>query len=163
MQTPVSRQRLYPRLFGGGKMNDLEWNDEYSLGIPEIDIQHKRIFDCYKTMAEEGLAKQDRWLADSSIDQLRSLIQAHFAIEETVMRILGYPELERHIEEHRQLHADVHDLAQTSLRTKGSVSREMIHISKKRLREHIMTSDRHYADYFSGLVQKSVGKKLGAR
>ena len=143
-------------------MTDMDWKDEYSLGIPEIDMQHKRIFDCFVAIAEAGLASQDRWLADSSIDQLRSLIQAHFAIEETVMRILGYPELERHIEEHRQLHADVHDLAQTSLRTKGNVSREMIHVSSKRLREHIMTSDRHYADYFSGLVQKSVAKKLGA-
>ena len=100
------------------------------------------------------MTKQDRWLADSSIVQLVSLMQQHFALEESLMRILGYPELERHVEEHRQFTAELHELAQKSLRKKGSVSREMIKVFQKWLREHIQTSDRHYADYFSGAVRK---------
>ncbi len=79
------------------------------------------------------------------------------------MRILGYPELERHIEEHRHFHAELRDLAQKSLRMKEGVSPEIIKDVQKWQREHMMTSDRHYADYFSGLARKSVGKKRGAK
>lgn len=142
-------------------MTDLHWNDGYSLGIPEVDLQHKRIFDCFVTIAEEGLTKRDRWLADSSIVQLVGLLQGHFALEESLMRILGYPELERHIEEHRRFSAELDALAQKSLRTKESVSHAMIEVFQKWQREHIMKSDRHYANYFSRLAHKSVDKKQG--
>ena len=144
-------------------MKDLEWKDEYSLGIPEIDLQHKRIFDCFVTIADDGLTKQDKWLTDSSIVQLVGLLQGHFALEENLMRSLGYPELERHIEEHQQFNAELHELAQMSLRTKGNMSHDMIKVFQKWQREHIIKSDRHYADYFSGLTRKSTGKNRDAK
>jgi hemerythrin len=159
-----SRFRLAPRrAFIGEEMKDLEWKDEYLLGIPELDMQHQRIFDCFVATAEEGPTKQDRWLADSSIVQLVGLLQQHFVLEESLMRIIGYPGLERHMEEHRQFNAELHDLAQKSLRTKGSVSREMIKAFQKWLREHIMASDRHYADYFSDLDFTPTGRAKRAR
>jgi len=139
-------------------MKELQWKEEYLLGIPGIDIQHKRIFDCFISIAEASI-KHDRWLADSSIVQLVSLLREHFAVEESVMQILGYPDLELHIQEHRQFEAEVHDLAQKSLRIKGSVSHDTIKVAQEWLREHIMTSDRHYADCFSGSKRKSIGKK----
>jgi hemerythrin len=149
-------------LIGRGKMKDLEWKDEYLLGIPELDRQHKRIFDCFVIVAD-ALGKHDRWLADSSIVQLVALLQTHCEVEESVMRILGYPELERHIEEHLQFHAQLHGLAQDSLKMKGNLSREMINAAQKWLREHITTSDKHYAAYFSVALLKSIGKKRRAK
>jgi hemerythrin len=136
-------------------MIDLEWKDEYLLGIPEIDRQHKGICDCAKAI-EEGLAKHDVWLADTSTVELLSLIQHHNALEESLMRILGYPELERHIEEHRRIQADVHDLVKNSLRVKGSLTSALLKTIQEWQREHIMTSDKHYADYFSRLASNKV-------
>jgi hemerythrin-like metal-binding protein len=76
------------------------------------------------------------------------------------MRILGYPELDRHIEEHRQFNAEIYDLAQKSLRTKGNVSREMIKVFQKWQREHIMKSDRRYADYFLDSAPESAKRPI---
>jgi hemerythrin len=39
-------------------MKASEWKDEYLLGIPEIDLQHKRIFHCFVAMAGEELPNQ---------------------------------------------------------------------------------------------------------
>jgi len=144
-------------------MKDLQWKDEYLLGIPELDSQHKRIFENFVTLAEEGLSTQDRWLADSTIVQLVSQLQQHFALEESLMRILGYRRLEAHIEEHRLFNAEIHDLAQKSLRTKACISRDMVKVVQKWLREHIMTSDRNYADYFLSLQSERAGRGRGAR
>jgi hemerythrin len=41
-------------------------------------------------------------------------------------------------------------------RTKGSAPHEMIEVIQKWQREHMMTSDKHYADYFSRLASKKV-------
>ena len=142
-------------------MKDLEWKDEYLVGIPAIDLQHERIFDCIKTIAG-GSTKDDGLLAEFAIVNLLGLIQEHFALEESMMRTLCYPELEQHIREHRGYQADVHELAQKSLRTKEKVSRETIRNMQKWLRDHILTSDRHYYDFFASAAHKNAPKKRDA-
>jgi hemerythrin len=131
-------------------MKDLKWKDEFVLGIPAVDLQHKRIFDCFATLAEQGVTNPDRSLADPSVMQLVGLLQEHFALEESMMRVLSYPELERHVEEHRQFCAEVEELEQKSPSMEGSVSDQTIKVAQKWLREHILKSDRHYAEFFSG-------------
>ena len=142
-------------------MDDLEWKDEYSVGIPALDIQHRHIFDCFVTIAA-GSTEHDGLRAEFAFSKLVGLLQEHFRLEESMMRAFSYPELEPHIEEHRQFHSDVRDLAQRSIRTKGGVSRETIKVAQKWLREHIATSDRDYMVFFSNPAHKSGGNKPGS-
>jgi hemerythrin-like metal-binding protein len=132
---------------GETQMKELEWKDEYSVGISIVDLQHRRIFDCIISILG-GPSDDDRLRAEAEIIRLLGLLQEHFALEESMMRKLDYPEIERHIEEHRQFNADVHELAQKSLRIKGGVSGVAMKIAHKWLTEHILTSDRDYAAFF---------------
>ena len=129
-------------------MKDLQWKDEYTVGIPAIDLQHRRIFDCISDTVL-GPSADDRLRAEANMIKLLGLLQQHFALEESMLRTFSYPELEQHIEEHRQFHADVHGLAQESLRVKGRVPREAMKLAYKWLTEHIMTTDRHYVRFFA--------------
>jgi len=143
-------------------MQGWEWKDEYLLGIPAIDLQHKRIFDCFSRIAQ-GAADDDRLRAEAEIIKLLGLLQEHFLLEESMMQKCSYPDLEHHREEHRQFHSDVHHLGQTSLMKKGGVPREALQIAHKWQMEHIMVSDRHYFDFFSNPMQKSRSKKVVAK
>jgi hemerythrin-like metal-binding protein len=136
-------------------MSDMEWRNELLLGIPAVDLQHQRIFDCFVTIAREGITKHESWLADPSFVQLIKFLQEHFALEESMMRKFGYPELERHIDEHRAFQAELYAVAQKSIGTEGSVSQVMIRIFERWQRKHIMTSDRHYVEYLLGPARKS--------
>jgi hemerythrin len=142
-------------------MKDLEWKDEYLIGIPAIDFQHRQIVDCIASVLGEPTG-DDRLRAESEIIKLLGLLQQHFALEESMMGNLSYPDRDLHIEEHRQFNADVHDLAQRSLRKKAGVSQEAIKIAHKWLSEHIMTRDRDYAAFFSNPSHKSGNMKQGA-
>ncbi len=142
-------------------MKNLEWKDEYSLGIPAIDLQHKRIFDSILRIAH-GPSDDDRLRAEAEIIKLLRLLQEHFSLEESMMQKLHYPDIEQHIEEHRQFHSDVHHLAQTSLMKKGGVPREAINLAHKWLAEHITVSDRHYLEFFANSTQKRRRKKEAA-
>jgi hemerythrin-like metal-binding protein len=143
-------------------MKDLDWKDEYLLGIAAVDLQHERILGCFVTIMEEALTTRETWRGDSTIIRLVGLLQQHFALEESMMRAFGYPELERHIEEHRQFHAEVQGLAQKPDGMNGGGSQETLKVVQKWLQVHILQSDRHYADFFAGLPRKSVGKKEAA-
>ena len=143
-------------------MKSWEWKNEYSLGIPAIDLQHKRIFDCIARIAQ-GATDDDRLRAEAEIIKLLVLLKEHFFLEESMMKKFYYPELEQHIEEHRQFHSDVHHLAQTSLMKKGGVPREALKIAHKWLTEHILVSDKHYFNFFSNPIQKGRGKKSDAK
>jgi hemerythrin-like metal-binding protein len=142
-------------------MNDLEWKNEYSVGISAVDFQHRRILDCITSILG-GPTDDDKLRAEAEIIKLLGLLQEHFAVEESMMQRLSYPEFEQHTKEHRQFNADVHDLAQKSLRTKAGVSREAIKIAHKWLIEHIMTSDKDYAAFFSNPAHKSGNMKQRA-
>lgn len=135
-------------------MNDLEWKDEYLVGIPAVDFQHKQIFNCFIGILG-GARDEDRLRAEAEIVKLLGLLQEHFALEESMMLALSYPDFEKHIEEHRQFSADVHDLAQRSLRKKAGVSSEAIRIAHKWLTAHIMSMDRDYAAFFSNPMHKN--------
>lgn len=143
-------------------MKDLGWKDEYLLGIPAIDLQHRRIFDCLKTIAG-GSTKHDRLLAEFAMVRLLTLLQQHAALEESMMRSFGYPGLERHVEEHRRFHDDVHELAQRCLRTKDSLSLAVIKALDARQQGHLMTSDRHYVEYLLGPPRDGGGHETGGR
>jgi hemerythrin len=135
-------------------MEYLEWKDEYLVGIAGVDFQHRQIFDCVISILR-GPTDDDTLRAEAEIIKLHGLLRQHCALEESMMRNLCYPDLEKHIEEHRQLIAQVHDLGQQSLRKKGGVSHESIRIAHKWLTEHIMTSDRDYAAFFSNPAHRN--------
>jgi hemerythrin-like metal-binding protein len=144
-------------------VNNLEWKDEFLLGIPAIDLQHRRIFDCFVVLAEEAQARHDGWVAEASFAPLAVRLREHFSIEEGMMRSFGYPELARHIEQHRQFEADLLRLAQESQMKRIGVSHEMSEMFQKWHQVHIMTSDRHYVNYFAGPRRRSGGRKHGAK
>jgi len=143
-------------------MKHFEWRDEYLVGIAVVDFQHRRIFDCIISILS-GPTDDDRLRPEAEVIKLLGLLHEHFTLEEDMMRTLGYPELEKHMEEHRRFNADVHDLAQRSLRRKSGVSREAISVLHKWLTEHIMGSDRDYAAFFSNPAHQSGNMKRSAK
>lgn len=130
----------------------MEWKKEFSVGIPEIDAQHQTLTGCI-ALIEEGVAKQGSWsVVHLALVQLSDYARIHFAVEESLMRIHGYPELERHAREHLQFADQLRKLQDRSLRV--DVSGEMIGFIQEWLHDHIMTSDKHYAAYLpkAGIV-----------
>ncbi len=123
----------------------MQWTEEFSIGIAEIDQQHMILVDCI-TLIEDAVGSQARWSAvHASLGRLADFARIHFAVEESLMRILEYPEHEQHTEQHRRFSYELMALQEKSL--KADVSGEMVGFLGKWLREHIDTSDRHYAEY----------------
>ena len=123
----------------------MEWKEEYSVGIPEIDAQHQTLAGCI-ALLETAVTTQQRWSAvHSALVRLADFVRIHFAVEESLLRIHRYPEFERHVREHLEFADQVRQLQERSLRV--DVSEEMVAFIQNWWHEHIMTSDKHYAAY----------------
>lgn len=123
----------------------MQWREEYSVGIPEIDAQHRSLVDCI-TVVEQAVGSESRWSAvHSALVVLTKYVEIHFAVEESMLRIHDYPDFDRHVLEHRRFASELSTLKQASLQ--GDVSDVMIAFLDGWLNGHILTHDKDYAWY----------------
>src|ERR1035437_7311831 len=82
----------------------LEWKPDYETGVPEIDTQHKVLFDNInrlgKLLDKEEIERAE---GDYLLDFLKQYIAQHFQFEETCMARFRCPSHAKNKEQHAQL------------------------------------------------------------
>lgn len=149
-----------PRMMSVAKGGRMDWREDYSVGISEIDGQHQILIDCI-TLLEKAVSRQERWSAmHAAVVQLSDFARIHFAVEESLMRIHGYSGLADHIDEHRKFSSELKKLQEKAL--KVDVTREMIAFLHEWLHEHIMTRDKDYAFHLRSVSVKPPAAPMAA-
>lgn len=80
-----------------------EWKDEYSVGVPEIDHQHKKLFLMGHAMSElvSNHAGEDIYdELNAMFEELIDYTKYHFEAEEALMAKVNFEKLEDHKVEH---------------------------------------------------------------
>ena len=140
--------------------NLVEWNDSLSVGIQEIDEQHKVLVDLLNEMNRAIINRQGTQVTGAILQRLAHYTKVHFAVEESLMRILGYPDYEAHKARHDTLIDQMNELQTKLASGKPSTTFELMHFLKVWLTKHIQESDNEYSDFFfSRGVQKEWEKK----
>jgi hemerythrin-like metal-binding protein len=135
----------------------MEWKDEYSVGIVEIDNQHKLLLRSFSVIEETMNLDQDWSNTHYAIVELIQLTRAHFSFEEALMRMFGYPETEAHQKDHQYIMVRLDSFERHSLNKSSDV--EMFQFLQDGLMAHMYDSDKGIAKHiFSGAqVVKSSG------
>ena len=136
-------QKWFPR---GRRYIAMEWKEEYSVGIYEMDVQHQALARCMALVEKAVTSKQQVSSVQSALAQLADVVRIHFSVEESLMRIHGFSELDRHADEHLEFTDQLRILQEKSLR--GEASEEMVANLANWFQLHITVSDRHYAAHF---------------
>ena len=87
----------------GHAMANLKWGDEYSIGVNEIDLQHREFIHIVNKI---HWAKEQQYPIEVGIRLVRELHkygEFHFICEENMMFLQQYPGLNTQIVEHRSL------------------------------------------------------------
>lgn len=73
-------------------MSRIEWSDEYLLGIPEIDLQHKKLLSLANDLYDVIAGNDERFKIQMSIvlKKLTDYTVYHFQSEEKFMELHGY-------------------------------------------------------------------------
>ena len=105
-KTPESRT---PR--GEGARGPLlAWRPEYSLGIPDVDHEHRELFDLINELHAHLFEPGSENTVTDFLGELFSKISGHFALEEKLMRDGRYAGLPAHKADHERLLDEIRDL-----------------------------------------------------
>ncbi|MFO0583208.1 MAG: bacteriohemerythrin [Anaeromyxobacter sp.] len=120
----------------------LRWTSALAVGVRGIDEQHQELFRRFERL-EDAILHRDRTEAGRMLDFLADYVRVHFDAEEALMRVVGYPDLERHRAEHEGFKAAVSRL-DLKLAEHGSSAELVLRLDRDVggwLRDHIYGSD----------------------
>ena len=141
--------------------NFIEWSDDdLSVGIEEIDAQHKILVGLVNRMHQAIHERHGSDVVKGILAELADYTRIHFAVEESLMRIFGYPGYEEHKEMHEELLQNVHELQEKVESGKTAIGFELMHFLRNWLTKHIMDEDMQYSGYLIAAgAQPHVQKK----
>lgn len=121
----------------------MEWKQEYSSGIAEVDNQHKVLLSHF-AMIELLISTSSSWSRiDRELQSLREYSEFHFHFEEALMRLFGYPEIESHKAQHASYLREIDK--KINMRLNPYPDKALLSLIGAWLIEHISKSDQDYA------------------
>ena len=93
-----------------GRLAELEWRDDFSLGEPIIDAQHKGFIDQAKRVGALIAVTAPPALILANVEAMVVATGHHFATEDAIMVERGFPDVASHRTDHSVILAQVSDL-----------------------------------------------------
>lgn len=129
----------------------VEWQENLSIGVLEIDIQHKLLFDKFSSFL-------NAYAADGNTDKtlqmfwfLEAYAVTHFKEEEKLMQQAGYPSLQAHRQKHQAFIDQINKMKER-LKAEGlnqGLVATMTSFITSWLVQHISTEDRAIGDFIN--------------
>lgn len=91
-------------------MSLLEWHEEYSVGVEDVDHEHQEMIELINQVHEELQDPRSGVGVDRFLGEIFARISAHFALEERIMQEARYEEYSAHKEDHEKLLDELRDL-----------------------------------------------------
>jgi hemerythrin len=120
----------------------LHWSSTLSLGVPDLDAQHRELFTRVDKLLDSML-HGDRTEAAQLASFLREHVVLYFAAEEQIMHDLRYPEAGPHVAEHGAFAASILEL-DAAFRERGATADLVLRLEREVvawLRDHVYVAD----------------------
>jgi len=141
-------------------MTFLRWTEKMSVGSPDLDEDHKQLF--YLTNRLSDIAEGEAGSEDArqALYGLVRYAQFHFAREENVMAVCGFPEQEEHKAGHVRFVGTVDTFLKRFEKDPEAeapaVCRELFDFLKDWLTHHILIQDMAYKSYVEAKPAEAV-------
>lgn len=132
---------------------NLEWKNEYTVGVKEIDDQHKKII-MFINELDNGIHGEDtKGVIHEIIINLNDYAKFHFSTEEKYFDQFNYEDKEEHTKRHRDYEVKVVDLEKKILELKGEdatrLAFEILDFLEDWWVNHILYEDKEYTELFN--------------
>ncbi len=129
-------------------MGKLIWEEKDSVGIKEMDDQHKIIFELINNLSEEENVYAQSETLTSALTEMTEYFWEHLKNEESHLKKYHYPDIDEHIAEHTKFKITIMSLNLAHMKHGNSVLNELIDFLKSWWSNHILTFDMRYHLYF---------------
>jgi hemerythrin len=130
-------------------MRRLEWLPEYSVGVEELDAQHRSLHDTFNKMIEEQKEPYDAAKFSASLRSLIHYAYVHFATEEHHLTLAEFPGLKEHVIEHVGFIMKTMSLATKVDEGDQDHRIELLLYLREWFATHVLGADRKYIPYLA--------------
>ena len=121
----------------------IEWKDEFSTGIAEVDDDHQDLVNLINLYYEDLSASPSATAVVDFLGAIYARISAHFTLEETVMLEIRYDHYEDHRAEHDRLLAEIRGMMADWTRGPGDLE-TLSRCLNEWFTEHFRNSDARF-------------------
>ena len=129
-------------------MSLFDWDDSLSVGIEEIDEQHKRLLALLNDLNEALLHSDAKGGYARARAGALAYAREHLSQEEALMRQTGFPRYDRHKTQHEEFMAHVNILPEHPGRLDREAAEMLLAFLRDWLVEHIMGGDQIFASFY---------------
>ncbi|MCK9363574.1 MAG: bacteriohemerythrin [Syntrophales bacterium] len=127
----------------------IDWSDSLSVNVAEIDQQHKKLIAIINELNDAMRIGAGKDVLGKIVNSLISYAAIHFKTEEKYFAQFGYPDTDNHKKEHVAFVQKVADFKDGFEKRKLSLTIEVMNFLSDWLKNHIMKTDKKYAQFFN--------------
>jgi len=121
----------------------LKWDDNYLIGIEELDFEHKKLIEDINLLHQELAEHDEKSNIERCLGEIFARMHAHFALEEHVMMVHGYPSYDEHKREHENLLESYTETMLNFMNSSGTDTGDLVESELNHwIVDHILTSDK---------------------
>jgi len=124
-----------------------EWTNELTVNIEEIDSQHKEFIHLINELYISIKTGKSSEVPGNILSRVVEYATIHFATEERLMKIHGYPELANHKKEHQELKENLLELNRRFNDGQSVSAGSVAVFLKDWLTNHIRMTDMKYGSF----------------
>ncbi len=125
----------------------LEWNNQYLLGLSEVDKQHQQLFALVNRLHEHVVNGEPQSSAGAILDELIEYTVEHFATEEKRFLEDDYPQYDEHKNEHDLLTRQALEFQEKFRANQIMVTFDLLDFLSDWLKKHTTDSDLKYVQF----------------
>jgi len=126
----------------------VKWTDLYSVGVGEIDEEHKHFFEIINMLYDAFIEKDQEEKIVEIVNELTNYTETHFKTEESFFAKFNYSDSADHISEHRYFIKQIEIFrSEVRVNPKALTPKIMFYL-KDWLSNHILVSDKKYESCF---------------
>lgn len=91
-------------------MSLIEWKDEYRVGVPAVDEEHRELIELINALYDSMRSEDAGPDVPEFLGEIYARIASHFALEELLMRQHDYDEYPQHKSDHEQLLEEIRNI-----------------------------------------------------
>lgn len=127
----------------------IEWEEKLSVGVSEIDTQHKKLTDILNELNDAMKNGNGNKALKPILDGLVSYVSEHFSTEEMLMEKYDYTESFLHKKAHKEFVQKVKSFQKDFDSGKVLLTLDIQEFLKNWLVEHIMNIDKRFGIYLA--------------
>ncbi len=125
----------------------ITWNDNLSVGIFQLDTQHKNLVNMINNLYEAMNTGKGKEVIPKIIKDMSAYAVTHFSTEEKLMVQYGYSEYEIHKKEHEAFVKKVQEFSSEIAKGNLTITLNVANFLKNWLINHIQGTDKKYGPF----------------